>query len=122
MKVITSSNGIVIAIHDEGQNVEDLYPEDNLILITQDALSVGDDASSLIDDDVKWNRVRNYRNGLLKESDIYVSADIWEAMAIKDKDTWAVYRQALRDITDQKDPKNVKYPKKPKLPPGLAKK
>ena len=123
MKLVTSSNGIVIAIYEDYQNIEELYPDDTLILIDQEPLGIGDDASSLIDDDTQWNRVRNYRNGLLKNSDIYVSADIWEAMSIKDKDAWAVYRQELRDITTQKDPKKVKYPKEPKnIPPGLAKK
>mgnify|MGYP000226306814 CR=1 FL=1 len=57
----------------------------------------------------KENEVRNQRNQLLKDSDWTQVAD-----APVDKTAWAIYRQALRDITSQEGfPFNVVFPNPP---------
>lgn len=56
-------------------------------------------------------RVRQFRNELLSLCDWRVLPD-----ATGDKDAWAVYRQALRDITNQDGfPNDVKWPKQPSV-------
>jgi hypothetical protein len=54
----------------------------------------------------QWSAVRNQRNQMLKDSD-------WTQLSDSpvDKTAWAVYRQALRDITTQPDPFNIAWPK-----------
>jgi|688.fasta_scaffold74048_3 hypothetical protein len=57
----------------------------------------------------KENEVRTQRNQLLKDSDWTQVAD-----APVDKEAWATYRQALRDITSQEGfPLNVVFPNPP---------
>ena len=56
----------------------------------------------------EWEGIRQERNRLLAESD-------WTRLddATADKDAWAVYRQALRDITLQPNPLEVQWPVAP---------
>ena len=52
--------------------------------------------------------VRNKRNNLLAETDWMGLSDVTMSS------DWATYRQALRDISTQKDfPKNITWPEKP---------
>lgn len=91
------------------------YDEDQQDLI---ALAVSDtdmkditsDWPPAIDPDLQLaNEVRSDRNALLSQSDWTQVAD-----APVDKVTWATYRQALRDITDQTGfPHEVDWPVKP---------
>ena len=53
----------------------------------------------------EWNAVREYRSFLLTRSDWTQLPD-----APVDATAWAVYRQALRDITEQADPFNIVWP------------
>jgi len=55
-----------------------------------------------------WANIRARRNTLLAECD-------WTQLPDTPADTtaWAVYRQALRDITDQADPFAIVWPKGP---------
>lgn len=56
-----------------------------------------------------WAEVRKERDRLLKESDWTQLPDV-----NVDKDAWVVYRQALRDITENaEDSYNVIFPEKP---------
>jgi len=56
------------------------------------------------------NEIRSQRNSLLAASDWTQAQDIPQST----KDTWAVYRQALRDVPQQAGfPKNVVWPEKP---------
>lgn len=57
---------------------------------------------------LEWDKARNKRNTLLRESDFTQLAD-----APGDKRAWAVYRDALRDITKQADPFALVWPVKP---------
>lgn len=57
-----------------------------------------------------WQEVRSLRDELLKASDWTQMPDV----AIATKSDWAVYRQALRDVTNQSDPFNITWP----MPPG----
>lgn len=54
----------------------------------------------------KWGVVRKQRNQLLALTDWTQLPDV----AIETKEAWAVYRQALRDITDQTDPEHIVWP------------
>jgi hypothetical protein len=56
----------------------------------------------------RWNYVRKKRDLHLSETDY---------LALQDTETlteeWAIYRQSLRDITNQSDPFNINWPTKP---------
>jgi hypothetical protein len=56
----------------------------------------------------QWNAIRSQRNQMLKDSD-------WTQLSDSpvDKQTWATYRQELRDITKQTDPFNIIWPNDP---------
>lgn len=57
----------------------------------------------------QWPVVRSQRNALLSASDWTQLPDV----PLATKETWAAYRQALRDITDQSDPFNIVWPVQP---------
>jgi uncharacterized protein YjiS (DUF1127 family) len=61
------------------------------------------------DFDKAWGGVRNTRNELLQKSDWTQLPDV----PIDTKEVWAMYRQALRDVTDQEDPFNISWPTPP---------
>lgn len=56
-------------------------------------------------DEVQWAYIRTERNAKLAQSDWTQLPD-----ASVDAAAWAVYRQALRDITTQNDPFNIQWP------------
>lgn len=57
----------------------------------------------------KWNEIRSKRNGLLNQSDWTQLEDSKE-----NKESWATYRQELRDIPQTfSTPKNVIWPSRP---------
>lgn len=56
----------------------------------------------------QWSSVRQDRNKRLSDCDWTQVAD-----APVDKDAWALYRQALRDITLQTDPFKITWPGEP---------
>lgn len=57
---------------------------------------------------VAWQSVRSQRDHLLRQSDWTQVAD-----APVDRAAWAIYRQALRDITTQADPLQITWPTQP---------
>ncbi len=59
--------------------------------------------------ETEWPLVRAKRNQLLQASDWTQLPDV----PIATKETWATYRQQLRDITDQPDPFNITWPTPP---------
>ena len=60
-----------------------------------------------------WKKIRKERNQLLGESDYLILADA--PIDETQKQEWATYRQALRDIPqDYDNPDEVVYPTKPK--------
>lgn len=59
--------------------------------------------------ETQWQVVRRQRDALLTQSDWTQLPDV----PLATKETWAIYRQALRDITDQSDPFNVVWPVAP---------
>lgn len=61
--------------------------------------------------DEKWYYVRTERNYFLSSSDWTQVND--SPLSQTDKDAWATYRQALRDITNQNDPFNLTWPVAP---------
>jgi len=62
----------------------------------------------------KWNSIRENRNKLLKESDVYVVSDRWEEMDISNKQKLSFYRNQLRNIPQNfNDPDLVEFPDKP---------
>ena len=58
----------------------------------------------------QWNFVKSERNKKLFETDWTQLPDV----VLRNKEAWATYRQALRDITTQSDPYNIVWP----TPPG----
>jgi hypothetical protein len=62
-----------------------------------------------ISDEWRWERIRIWRNKLLKDSDSRMVED-----APWDKSAWATYRQDLRDLpTTVSDPAEIVFPKPP---------
>jgi hypothetical protein len=59
----------------------------------------------------EWNAVRGRRNFLLARTDWTQLDDT--PIANTDKSQWALYRQALRDITTQADPFHIEWPALP---------
>lgn len=59
----------------------------------------------------QWDGVRSERNELLAASDWTQLADC--PLDDAAKAAWAVYRQALRDVTAQGDPFEIAWPEKP---------
>lgn len=57
-----------------------------------------------------WAGARAERDRRLQETDWTQLPDV----PLETKEAWAVYRQALRDITEQPDPFNIQWP----VPPG----
>lgn len=56
----------------------------------------------------RWDFIRSERNKLLADCDWTQLPDARVNTAI-----WALYRQALRDITTQADPFNIVWPEQP---------
>lgn len=56
-----------------------------------------------------WASLRKRRDYLLSQSDWSQLPDVSQAVRQK----WAAYRQALRDITKQHDPRNIVWPQQP---------
>lgn len=56
----------------------------------------------------RWDMIRCQRDGMLAASDWTQLPD-----APIDRQAWAVYRQALRDITNADDPFDITWPAKP---------
>ena len=62
-----------------------------------------------IPDEWRWERIRNYRDELLKKSDWRMVDD-----APWDKSVWADYRQALRNLpSTNTDPSKIVFPSEP---------
>lgn len=59
--------------------------------------------------ETEWAVVRQKRNQLLQASDWTQLPDV----PIQTKEAWAIYRQALRDVTLQPDPFNITWPQPP---------
>lgn len=60
-------------------------------------------------DEVVWPVIRTRRDALLAPTDWTQLPDV----PLATKELWAVYRQALRDITQQTDPHNIIWPTPP---------
>lgn len=59
--------------------------------------------------ETQWSVVRRQRDALLAQSDWTQLPDV----PLATKERWAIYRQALRDVTLQPDPFNVVWPVAP---------
>jgi len=57
----------------------------------------------------QWADIRVQRDGLLASSDWTQLPDVF----LPNKDLWIIYRQNLRDITNQADPYNIVWPSAP---------
>lgn len=58
-----------------------------------------------------WDAIRDRRNQLLVDTDWVVLKAACQGTPVPTE--WAAYRQALRDITSQADPRNIQWPNKP---------
>jgi hypothetical protein len=62
----------------------------------------------------QWNKVREQRNQLLKDSDWTQISDY--DLGLENKEQWATYRQELRDLPEvQSNPFDISYPDIPEL-------
>jgi len=80
---------------------------------TKEDRLLGTDPYELIKDLRKtadWFTVREERNKLLESTDWITGRDVPEETKYK----WEKYREELRDITKQLDPKKIIWPSKPK--------
>ncbi|MBP7529303.1 MAG: hypothetical protein KA801_15360 [Syntrophorhabdaceae bacterium] len=60
--------------------------------------------------------IRPERDRLLDEVDLkYCNAERWDSMTITQKEAWAAYKQALRDLPDTIDHDNPAWPMMPAL-------
>jgi Phage tail assembly chaperone protein len=66
----------------------------------------------------QWHGIRVTRNQKLVESDYTQLNDA--PLTDAEKLNWVTYRQALRDITKQSDPKNILWPQLPTKAIGVA--
>lgn len=69
------------------------------------------EVDSTLETQERWKRVRAERNKRIQESDgkILRAQEVDQAKV----DQWKTYRQALRDVTNQPDPKNITWPQEP---------
>lgn len=61
--------------------------------------------------EAQWAHIRNQRDFILLRCDWTVGND--SPLSDEKKAEWTVYRQALRDITNQTDPFNIDWPVRP---------
>ena len=59
----------------------------------------------------QWANIRSARNNMLKDSDWTALVDV--SLSTEKKSEWAIYRQALRDITTQQNPFDITWPTVP---------
>jgi hypothetical protein len=69
----------------------------------------------VLENDAQAQRVREQRDAMLSSSDWTQAEDIPESVVAGiDKEAWATYRQALRDVPEQEGfPWNVQWPEQP---------
>jgi hypothetical protein len=60
-------------------------------------------------DELVWPVIRERRDALIAETDWTQLPDV----PLATKEAWAAYRQALRDITTQSDPRSIVWPTPP---------
>ena len=78
--------------------------------IQNDTVEVIEEVAPSFEEPLTESEIRDKRNRLLAKSDWTQLAD-----APVDRNAWAVYRQALRDIPEQPEfPKSVKWPEPPR--------
>tara|TARA_Y100000004_G_scaffold184422_1_gene233444 strand:- start:1171 stop:1527 length:357 start_codon:yes stop_codon:yes gene_type:complete len=111
------SNGLLLGWYEDTDTVEE--PKVTVTEeVWQQALEIN--ANKYVDgnfvfedlrtDEQKAFDIRDHRNWLLKESDWTQAADVPQTT----KDTWATYRQLLRDVPQQETfPTTVNWPTKP---------
>ena len=97
--------------------VSDKPTVDEKLQVVEWSNSVGDwvvrdktDVEIQRDLDNQWKLIRQDRNQRLTESDWTQMLDVLAYASFDFKDDWRVYRQALRDITNQSDPFSIEWP------------
>ena len=88
---------------------DEMYRTVPTVPVAEDLLDVAFTVEPL-PDEVVWPVVRRQRDALLVQSDWTQLPDV----PLATKEAWATYRQALRDVTQQPDPRNISWP----TPPG----
>jgi hypothetical protein len=97
----------IIDVTDRYLNILDLINNKNKTLLVIDNEIIFADKETV---SVSWDEIKERRNILLTESDYTQLAD----SPTKNKEEWAAYRQALRDIPQNfSNPTDVIFPDKP---------
>jgi hypothetical protein len=96
---------------------EDMVPNGSYFVIGEDEVveyqSVRPKTEQERQDEINslWENIRVQRNFLLEKSDWTQLPD--SPLSSEKKQDWVAYRQALRDITNQPDPKSIIWPTEP---------
>ena len=109
---IADNSAVNLYYHDLNTNMPVLKPENpnakqyrNFDYVTKEWIS--SEVAPVTE--TAWSNVRRLRTRLLNSTDWTQLPDV----PITTKETWATYRQALRDVTAQTDPFNITWPTPP---------
>lgn len=81
------------------------------IIVTRDKTEKEIEEDAARELEIGWAQVRNKRDEMLKQSDLFVLIDKWELLTEEQKQEIRVYRQALRDIPQNfGTPEDVVWP------------
>ena len=101
---ILNEDNVVVNVAISGEALDDNWIASDTALIG-DVYADGAFAAPEPDTEAQWEIVRSERNLKLAQCDWTQLPD-----ASADAAAWAVYRQALRDITSQANPFNITWP------------
>lgn len=108
--------GVLLTELDDSVSIDSIFIENNKILFKEDRPSnfhVFNYETKSWEDirniQTEWVFIRKLRDNKLLGSDWTQLPDV----PLPTKEKWAVYRQALRDITQQSDPFNIVWPEPP---------
>jgi hypothetical protein len=81
------------------------------VIVTRDKTEQEIEEDAARELEMGWSQVRNQRDGMLQQSDLFVLIDRWETLTEERKQEIRVYRQALRDIPQSfESPEDVVWP------------
>jgi len=103
---ILNEDNVVVNVAISGEALDDNWIASDTALIG-DIFADGVFSTPEPDAEAQWSIVRSERNLKLAQCDWTQLPD-----APVDAAAWAVYRQALRDITNQTDPFNIVWPER----------
>ena len=89
-------------------NIPEKISGNEFVIITDDVVTIDPDKDNILLSR-KWATIRAQRDAKLTSCDW---TQISDSPKYQDED-WLIYRQALRDITEQENPYNIVWPEEP---------